>query len=174
MSSSEQYKRQIMNDLAQGNVENLDDAPTNLEQDYANFDDFAQRSSTEERRRLFGRSLHPDQIPATQMEPELQKAIAQIKPNERDDVARAFFKHLTKRGLSDRDLERQLGLSTHNPNRMGADDVSKLAAFVYHNHPDIFQEVMAEQPAMIKFLSNPLVAAVLGIAAAKWLGSHRK
>jgi hypothetical protein len=163
-----------MNDLAQGNVENLDDAPTNLEQDYANFDDFAQRSSTEERRRLFGRSLHPDQIPATQMEPELQKAIAQIKPNERDDVARAFFKHLSKRGLSDRDLERQLGLSTHNPNRMGADDVSKLAAFVYHNHPDIFQEVMAEQPAMIKFLSNPLVAAVLGIAAAKWLGSHRK
>jgi hypothetical protein len=163
-----------MNDLAQGNVENLDDAPTNLEQDYANFDDFAQRSSTEERRRLFGRSLHPDQIPATQMEPELQKAIAQIKPNERDDVARAFFKHLSKRGLSDRDLERQLGLSTHNPNRMGADDVSKLAAFVYHNHPDIFQEVMAEQPAMIKFLSNPPVAAVLGIAAAKWLGSHRK
>jgi len=35
-------------------------------------------------------SLHPDRIPASQMEPELQKAIAQIKPNERDDVARAF------------------------------------------------------------------------------------
>ena len=173
MSSSEQYKRQIMNDLAQGNVENLD-APTNLEQDYENFDDFAQRSSTEERRRLFGRSLHHNQIPPTQMEPELQKAIAQIKPNERDDVARAFFKHLSKRGLSDRDLERQLSLSTHNPNRMSADDVSRLASFVYHNHPDIFQEVMAEQPALIKFLSNPLVAAVLGIAAAKWLGGHRK
>jgi hypothetical protein len=57
---------------------------------------------------------------------------------------------------------------------MSADDVSKLASFTYHNHPDIFQEVMAEQPAIIKFLSNPLVAAVLGIAAAKWLGSHRK
>ncbi len=175
MSSSDQYKRQIMNDLAQGNTENLDDAPqANLEQEYANFDDFAQRSSHEERRQLFGHSLHPDRIPANQMEPELQKAIAQIKPNERDDVARAFFKHLSQRGLHDRDLERQLGLSTHNPNRMSADDVSKLASFTYHNHPDIFQEVMAEQPAIIKFLSNPLVAAVLGIAAAKWLGSHRK
>lgn len=32
------------------------------------------------------------------MEPELQQAIAQIKPNERDDVARAFFKQL-KRSL---------------------------------------------------------------------------
>jgi len=160
-----------MNDLAQGNVENLDEAPA---QEYENFDDFAQRSSQDERRQLFGRSLHPDRIPPSQMEPELQKAISQIKPNERDDVAKAFFKHLSKRGLNDRQLEQQLGLSTRNPNRMSADDVSKLAAFAYHNHPDIFQEVMAEQPGIIKFLSNPLVAAVLGIAAAKWLGSQRK
>jgi len=171
VNSSDQYRRQIMNDLAQGNVENLDEAPA---QEYENFDDFAQRSSHDERRQLFGRSLHPDRIPPSQMEPELQKAISQIKPNERDDVAKAFFKHLSKRGLNDRQLEQQLGLSTHNPNRMSADDVSKLAAFAYHNHPDIFQEVMAEQPGIIKFLSNPLVAAVLGIAAAKWLGSQRK
>ncbi len=174
MSSSEQYKRQIMNDLAQDNTESLDDAPKNSVQEYGNFDDFTQRSSHDERRQLFGRSLHPDKIPASQMEPELQKAITQIKPNERDNVARAFFKHLKQRGLDEGNLEQQLGLSTHNPHRMSAEDVSKLAAFTYHNHPDIFQEVLAEQPGIMKFLSNPLVAAVLGIAAAKWLGSHRK
>jgi len=174
MTSSEQYKRQILNDLAQGNVESLEDAPEASGQQYENFDDFAQRSSHDERRQLFGRSLHPDKIPSSQMEPELQKALAQIKPNERDDVARAFFKHLKQRGLDERHLEQQLGLSSHNPNHMSADDVSKLAAFGYHSHPDIFQEVMAEQPGIMKFLSNPVVAAVLGIAAAKWLGSHRK
>lgn len=174
MYSSEQYKRQIMNDLAEGNVESLDDAPpANPEQEYQNFDDFAQRSSRSERRSLFGRSLHPERIPPAQMEPELQQAIAQIKPNERDDVAREFFKHLKERGLSDRQLEQQLGLSTRNPKRMGADDVSKLANFVYHSHPDIFQEVMADQPALLKFLSNPLVGAVLGAVASKWMG-HRK
>jgi predicted outer membrane protein len=75
--------------------------------------DFAQRSTTDERRQMFGRSLNSDRIPAGQMEPELQKAISQIKPNERDDVARAFFKHFKERGLSDRNLEQQLGLSTH-------------------------------------------------------------
>ena len=175
MSSSEQYKRQIMNDLAQGDVESLEnDPPKSTEQEYENFDDFAQRSSQHERRQLFGKSLHPDNIPLTQMEPELQKAIAQIKPNERDDVARAFFKRLHERGLNDRALEQQLSLSTHHPNRMSADDVSKLASFAYHSHPDIFQEVLAEQPGIMKFLSNPLVAAVMGIAAAKWLGGHRK
>jgi len=60
-------------DLASGNAESLEDAPINSEQEYENFDDFAQRSSHQERRRqLFGRSLHPDRIPtASQMEPEL-------------------------------------------------------------------------------------------------------
>ncbi|HBB31345.1 MAG TPA: hypothetical protein DC064_05990 [Cyanobacteria bacterium UBA9273] len=173
MSSSEEYKRQIMQDLARGNRETLETVSDEPAQDYQNFDDFAQRSSREERRQLFGRSLHHDRIPPHQMEPELQQAIAQIKPNERDDVAREFFKQLGKRGLSDRDLERQLGLSTRHPNRMTADDVSKLAAFTYHNHPDIFQDVLAEQPAILKFLSNPLVAGILGVMAAKWLGNRR-
>lgn len=171
MSTSDQYKRQVMNDLAQGNVESM---PESSAQEYDNFDDFAQRSSREERRQLFGRSLHPDSIPPSQMEPELKKAISQIKPNERDDVAREFFKQLKKRGLSDRDLEQQLGLSSHHPNRMSADDVAKLAAFTYHSHPDIFQDVLADQPSLMKFLSNPLVAAIVGVVAAKWFSSHRK
>ena len=93
------------------------------------------------------------------MEPELQKAIAQIKPDQRHDVARDFFSHLKKRGLDDHQLEKQLGLSSHNPNHMSADDVSKLAGFAYHNHPDIFHEVLADQPALVKFMSNPLVGA---------------
>ncbi|MBF2048028.1 hypothetical protein HJG54_31470 [Leptolyngbya sp. NK1-12] len=170
MPSSNEYKRQIMDDLAQGNVESLDDNTVSSGNEYDNFDDFARRSSREERHSLFRRSFHPDRIPPQQMEPELQKAIAQIKPNERDDVAREFFNHLKKRGLNERELEQQLGLSTHHPNRMNADDVSKLASFTYHNHPDIFQEVLADQPALVKFLSNPLVGAALGAIAAKWFG----
>ncbi|MDZ8240717.1 MAG: hypothetical protein RMZ69_26785 [Nostoc sp. ChiQUE01a] len=173
MTSNEEYRRQIMKDLAGENVESLDEPTANSTTEYQNFDDFAQRTTPDQRRQLFGRSLHPDKIPTSQMEPELQQAIAQIKPNERDDVARAFFKHLKERGLDDRHLEQQLGLSTHHPSRMSADDVSKLASFVYHNHPDIFREVLAEQPGIIKFLSNPVVAGILGIAAAKWLGSRK-
>ncbi len=173
MTSSEQYRRQIIKDLADGNVESLDEPTANSTTEYQNFDDFAQRTTPDQRRQLFGRSLHPDRIPTSQMEPELQQAIAQIKPNERDDVARGFFKHLKQRGLDERHLEQQLGLSTHHASRMSADDVSKLASFVYHNHPDIFREVLADQPAIIKFLSNPVVAGIIGIAAAKWLGGRK-
>lgn len=164
-NTSDEYKRQVMKDLAGGNKETLPE-PEN----YENFDDFAQRSSREERHNLFSNFFQPDRITTAEMEPELKQAISKIQPNQRDDVARDFFNHLKKRGLSDRDLEKQLGLSSHNPNRMTSDDVAKLAGFVFHSHPDIFHEVLADQPALVKFLSNPLVGAALGAIAAKWMG----
>lgn len=170
MSSSDEYKRQAMKDLAGGDKEML---PDDSGSDYQNFDDFAQRSSRSERHQLFSKSMRPEQIPTSQMEPELQKAIAQIKPNERNDVAQEFFNHLKKRGLSDHDLQKQLGLSSYHSKQMNADDVSKLAGFAYHNHPDIFHEVLADQPALVKFLSNPVIGAALGAVAAKWMGGHR-
>ena len=170
MSSSDKYKREIKKDLAAGNKEILEPSGNDsLGEKYSSFDDFADRSSRDERHGLIKRSFHPERVPATQMDPELRQALEKIKPNERDDVAREFFKHLKERGLSDRDLERQLGLSTHKPRKMNADDVGKLASFAYTAHPDIFHEVLADQPALLKFLSNPLVGAAIGAIASKWL-----
>ncbi len=170
MSSSDKYKREIMKDLAGGNKEILEpNGNDSLGEKYSSFDDFADRSSRDERHGLIKRSFHPDRVPAAQMDPELRKAVDKIKPNERDDVARDFFKHLKERGLSEKDLEKQLGLSTHNAKRANADDVGKLASFAYTAHPDIFQDVMADQPALLKFLSNPLVGAAIGAIASKWL-----
>ncbi len=170
MATSDEYKRQVMNDLAGGDKEML---PDDGDSNYQNFDDFAQRSSREERHKLFGQSFHPDQVPTSQMEPELQKAIAQIKPNERKDVAQEFLNQLKKQGLSDHDLEKQLGLSSNHANHMDADDVSKLAGFAYHSHPNVFHEVLADQPALVKFLSNPLIGAAFGAIASKWMGGRR-
>ena len=170
MSSSDNYKSQIMKDLAQGNKEVM---PETTGEEYENFDDFAQRTSPDQRKQLFGRSLNHDSLPPTQLEPELQKAIAQIKPKELDDVAREFLKQLDKRGLNDRHLEKQLGLSTHHASRMNADDVTKLASFTYHNHPDIFRDVLAQEPGLMKFLGNPVVVGILGIVAAKWLNNRK-
>ena len=170
MSSSDNYKRQIMSDLAHGDQEIM---PETTGEEYENFDDFAQRTSPDQRKQLFGRSLNHDSLPPAQLEPELQKAIAQIKPKERDDVAREFLKQLDKRGLNDRQLEKQLGLSTHHASRMNADDVTKLSSFTYHNHPDIFQDVLAQEPSLMKFLGNPVVVGILGIVAAKWLNSRK-
>ncbi|MBD2178638.1 hypothetical protein H6F42_17100 [Pseudanabaena sp. FACHB-1998] len=165
-NTSDEYKRQVMQDLSGGSRETLPDESEN----FTDFDNFAQRSSREERRNIFSDFFQPDRISSAQMEPELQQALAKIQPSQRDDVARELFSQLKKRGLGNRDLEKQLGLSSHDPSRMTPDDVAKLAGFTYHSHPDIFHEVLADQPAVVKFLSNPVVGAVVGAIASKWIG----
>jgi hypothetical protein len=161
-NTSDEYKRQAMQDLAEGRT-----LPYESE-NYQNFDDFAQRSTREERHNLFSNFFKLDRVTSAEMTPELEKAIARIQPDQRDDVAKEFLNHLKRRDLSDRDLEKQLGLSSHDPNRMKPDDVAKLASFAYRYHPDVFHEVLADQPALVKFLSNPLIGAALGAIAAKW------
>ena len=173
MVSSEQYKCRTINNLARGETKSLEQLEPSSVQDYQNFDSFAKRSWQEERHQGFEKSLHPKYIPLSRMEPELQKAIAQIKPNERHNIAREFVERLKARGVSDRNLEKHLSLSTPRVSHMNADDVTKLAAFTYHTHPDIFQDALVEQPAIVKFLSAPLVGAILRIIAAKWLGNRR-
>lgn len=174
MTKDEEYNRQILSNLARGDTESLEETVSAIpEQDYQNFDDLTQCSSVNERQQAFGGYLHPNHIPASEMEPELKKAIAQIKSSERYDVAHEFLKQLKGIGISDRDLEEQLKLSSCHANGMNANDVSQVAAFTYHNHPEIFQNVVAEKPGIVKFLSNSLVGAILGAIAAKWLGNRR-
>lgn len=101
---------------------------------------------------------------------ELQEAIAQITPYEREHLAQKFYQRLRSKGL---EVE-TLNLSTQDPRQMTVQDISKLAYFAYQKQPNIFQEVMAEQSGIICFLSNSIVAAILGMMAAKWLTSDYK
>ena len=103
MSSSDQYKREIMKDLAAGNKEILEPNGNDaLGEKYNSFDDFADRSSRDERHGFLKRSFNPERVPATQMDPGLRQAIEKIKPNQRDDVAREIFKHLKVNNLGNR------------------------------------------------------------------------
>lgn len=174
MIKKNEYKRKILQDLAQKKADSLESSSEHSTQADRNLDHFAQQTSQAERRQVFEASLHPGRIPPNQMEPELQKALAKIRPNERDSVAREFLKQFGQRGISDRALQERLALSTHLTHHMTADEVTRLAAYAYHEHPDIFQNVLAEKPAIVKFLSNPLVGAILGAIALKWLGTQRR
>jgi len=59
-------------------------------------------------------------------------------------------------------IEQQLGPSTHNPNHMSADDVQNRHQFVYHSHPDIFQEVLAGTARHHEIYQQPCGSSCLG------------
>lgn len=172
MTDSEECKPPIADDLAGSNAESGEPIPVSRQQEDQNFDGLAGGSSLNEPNQLLEQSRHCYRLPA-QIESEVQNAIAQMKPNERDDIARKFLKGLKQQGFCDRELEKQLSCSPHQASGMTTDSVTKLASFTYHNYPDIFQDVLTEQPTIVKFFSNSLMGVIFNAIAAKWLGNHR-
>jgi len=103
---SDDDKRQIMKNLAHGDVNAAGETPIfplALDQNfdpknYQNFDDFAQRTTDEQAHQLSGQSLslsHP-----------WSKSIEDVELPNQDDLAQAFADQLKQRGLSNSDSDR--------------------------------------------------------------------
>ncbi|PSO73299.1 MAG: hypothetical protein BRC59_00390 [Cyanobacteria bacterium SW_4_48_29] len=110
-----------------------------------------------------------EQLSPSRIEAQLREAIAKVEPWQTRKIAEQFLKRFHQIGLSEHHLQQKLHLSTHHPEQMTADDVSKLAAFAYQTHPDSFQEVLAKQQTLMQFLSNSIVIAIFKLIEAKWL-----
>lgn len=173
MTSSETEKQLILQDWDCRNLDSVELDSSLSEKDYQNLHGLASHPLQYKHDRWFRKPLHPDQIPLSRMELELKTAIAQIQPYERHNVAREFLKQLHNRGLTVGEIQPHLSLSTDHAHQMSADDVTQLATFTYHTYPDIFQDVISQQTAIVKFFSNLLLGAVLGVIASKWLGDRR-
>lgn len=106
MGISDDDKRQIMKDLAQGNVDAFGEIPIlslPLEQNfdprnYQNFDDFAQRTHSAQDQQLSGCLL-----PLSHPSPE---SLENFELLNQDDLAQAFADQLKQRGLSNLDSDR--------------------------------------------------------------------
>lgn len=107
-------------------------------------------------------------IQSHRLERELQRAIAQAPPSKRQEVGARFLTHLAQKGENQSDLLQQLKLSSTSPERMSIEDLSELAIYAYHTHPEVFQLILI-QPGVIEFLSNSLLITLLGILASRWL-----
>jgi len=107
-------------------------------------------------------------LSASQVRSEMLTAIAQLFPHEQQEVAEKFYRNLPQEELA------QLQLLSHTPSEMTTEDISAIVAYTYSTNPNLFQEILAQQPRLIHLLSNHFVSAILGIMAAKWLNSSIK
>lgn len=102
------------------------------------------------------------------IERELKQILPQIRSDHRQAVAQQFLKYLANKGIEKHTLKRNLALATTNVEHMLSEDVSKVGTYAYQHHPDVFQTVLT-QPSIVQFLSHPILSAIVGIMAAKWL-----
>jgi len=164
---TQDYKSAVFQQLSKGSDA---DANADAEGGEDHFQHFANFSSGAPRRDVeagVGEALHPETVPPDQFEPQLRAAASKIQPGERSETAQALLGELQQRGLAPSWLQKMLGLGSTDPNQASPDDIAKLAEYSRQNHPEVFQRVMADKPFLVRWMSKPLVAALVGVIAGK-------
>lgn len=106
--------------------------------------------------------------PAPVIERELRRILPQFSSQQCQIVAQQFLQYLGNKGIDKLTLKKKLSLATANAEQMKPEEISKVATYAYQHYPDIFQTVLT-QPNIVQLLSNPILSAIVGIMAAKWL-----
>jgi len=161
---NQDYKNAVFQQLAQGSGggEGGDD---HFEH-FANFSQGAPRRDVEEG---VGEAFHPERLSPDEVEPQFRAAAQKMQPHERAEIAQDLLGELQQRGLAPSWLQRMLGLGSSDPRQASPDDVAKLSEYARQNHPEVFKRVMADKPFLVRWLSKPLVAALVGVIAGKLL-----
>ena len=162
---TQDYQDAVLKQLSEGSSGGGDDDRSH----HDHFENFASDAPREDVEAGVGQAFHPETLPAAQVEPEFRAAASKIEPNERAAITQDLMDQLKSRGLAPSWLQKLLGLGTTDPSQASADDVAKLAEYSRQNHPEVFQKVMADKPFLVRWMSKPLVAGLVGIIAGKLL-----
>jgi len=116
-----------------------------------------------------GTTEYLGQLPPDQFHEAAQSAFSQAAPAQRQGLIGSLLGGLAGRGLNIGSLGSQLGLSSTNPQQMGATDYARLANFARTNHPDVMQDHVQSQPWLVKAMGNPIMMGALGVVASRML-----
>jgi hypothetical protein len=160
---NQDYKKAVFEQLSQGSGGGFD------QDHFQHFENFSSGAPRRDVEAGVGEAFHPEQLPQQEVEPQFRTAAAKMQPHERSEIAQDLMDELQRHGLAPSWLQRMLGLGTADPRQASPDDVAKLAEYSRQNHPEVFQRVVADKPFFVRWLSKPLVAALVGVIAGKLL-----
>lgn len=160
---NQDYKSAVFEQLSKGSSGSSDD------DHFEHFDNFSKSAPRRDVEDGVGEAFHPERVDSADVEPQFRTAAEKMQPHERSEIAHDLLGELQQRGLAPSWLQRLLGLGSTDPGQASADDVAKLTEYSRQNHPEVFKRVMADKPFLVRWLSKPLVAGLVGIIAGKLL-----
>lgn len=160
---TQDYKSAVFDQLARGSGGDGGKGTDHFEH-FENFSAGAPRSDVESG---VGVAFHPERLSPDEAEPQFRRAAENMQPAERAEIAQDFLQGLQDRGLAPSWLKRMLGLSTADPQSASPEDVARLTEYARQNHPEVFRRVVADKPFFVRWMSKPLVAALVGVIAGK-------
>jgi hypothetical protein len=161
---NQDYKNAVFEQLAKGSGGG---GNADAEDHFQHFENLSAGAPRRDVEAGVGEAFHPEAVPPDQMEPQFRNAASRMQPHERSEIAQDLLEELQQRGLAPTWLQRMLGLGSTDPRQASPDDVAKLSEYARQNHPEVFRKVVADKPFFVRWMSKPLVAALVGVIAGK-------
>jgi len=159
---NQDYKKAVFEQLSKGTS-----GGGGEDDHFQHFENFSSGAPRRDVEAGVGDAFHPEKVSPDEIEPQFRTAAEKMKPDERSEIAHDLMAELQQRGLAPSWLQRMLGLGSADPQQASPDDVAKLAEYSRQNHPEVFRKVVADKPFFVRWLSKPLVAALVGVIAGK-------
>jgi hypothetical protein len=117
-----------------------------------------------------GASEYLGKLPEPDFQQAAQNAYATASPQQRQGLAGSIMRVLQIRGGAGA----LAGLFGGNraPEQMTPDEYARAAGYLRQRHPDAMQEVVREQPWLVKAMGNPVLMGALGMVASRMI-RHR-
>ena len=119
-----------------------------------------------------GSTEYLGQLPQEQFQRAASDAFQHAPPQQRQGLLGGLLGGLQHRGEDMSSLQRQLGLRSMDPQRMGPNEYARIADYARTRHPEVIQSQVKEQPWLLKAMGNPIVMGALGVIAARMMKSR--
>ena len=163
---SQDYKSAVFEQLSKGSGGGGEKDEPDHFQHFENFSSGAPRRDVEAG---VNEAFHPERLASEELRPQFLHAAEKMQPSERAEISQDLMDELKQRGLAPTWLQKMLGLGSDDPRQASPEDLAKLSEYSRQNHPEVFQRVMADKPFLVRWLSKPLVGALVGVIASKLL-----
>jgi len=121
-----------------------------------------------------GSTEYLGQLPQDQFQRAASNAFQQAPQQQRQGLLGGLLGGLQHRGEDMSSLQRQLGLQSMDPQRMGPNEYARIADYARTQHPEVIQNQVKEQPWLLKAMGNPIVMGALGMVAARMLKNRTR
>ena len=121
-----------------------------------------------------GSTEYLGQLPQEQFQRAASDAFQHAPPQQRQGLLGGLLGGLQSSGENMSSLQKQLGLRSMDPQRMGPNEYARIADFARTQHPEVIQNQVKEQPWLLKAMGNPIVMGALGAIAARMLKNRAR
>lgn len=113
-----------------------------------------------------GASEYLGKLPDRDFHQAAQNAYAQASPDQQQGLVSSLLHAVQGRGGDASGLGALFG-GSRAPERMSPDQYAQAATYLRQRHPEALQDVVREQPWLVKAMGNPVLMGVLGVVASR-------